>query len=287
MRNGIAGDLLPVDINANGVTDRLYASDLGGRIIRVDIPDHEFADTSMGGGIIADINAGTSEFRRFFNTPEVGYYNIGGVQYLAILIGSGKRSNPLDIAVTDRFYMIKDRAVWTKPSTYTMVTQSQLYDATSNLVQVGTDSQIAAATNALATLEGWYIEFGLSEKSFSKAVLYDWAVMFTTFSAERSPDLAACEARGASGVGRFYAINMKDASAIFDGLGGSEGTLNTEDRSMVLSMLGMPPSPSLVFPDPTGSGSGTEQYVYGLVSLQQTFKKPDKYLPISWEEVLE
>jgi type IV pilus assembly protein PilY1 len=286
MRNGIAGDLLPVDINANGITDRLYAADLGGRIIRVDIPDHEFTDTTMGGGVIADINAGTSEFRRFFNTPEVGYYNVGGIQYLSIMIGSGKRSNPLDVSVTDRFYMIKDRAVWTKPSTYAMVTQSQLYDASANLVQDGNASQIAAATNALATLEGWYIEFGLSEKSFSKAVLYDYVVMFTTFSAERSPELAACEARGASGIGRFYAIDMRDASAIFDALGGSAGTLDIHDRSKILIMMGMPPSPTLVFPEGAG-GASQGQVVKGLVGLEEVFEKPDRYLPISWEEVIE
>ncbi|MEW8030387.1 MAG: hypothetical protein AB2748_19760 [Candidatus Thiodiazotropha endolucinida] len=285
MDNGIAGDLLPVDINANGITDRLYAADVGGRIIRVDIPDHEFASTSMDGGIIADINSGTSELRRFFNTPEVGYYNLGGVQYLAILVGSGNRTNPLDVTVTDRFYMIKDPAVWTKPTTYVTVTPNQLYDASDNLVQDGTDSQRVAATNSIATLNGWFIDFGLSEKSFSKAVLYDYAVLFTTFSAERSAELAACEARGASGVGRFYAINMKDASAIFDGLGGSEGTLDSNDRSKVLSMLGMPPSPTLVFPEGAEAGS-LGQVVKALVGLEEVYEWPDRFHPISWEEVI-
>jgi type IV pilus assembly protein PilY1 len=286
MRNGIAGDLLPVDINANGITDRLYAADVGGRIIRVDIPDNEFGDTTLDGGIIADINAGTTHFRRFFNTPEVGYYNLGGVQHLTILIGSGNRSNPLDVSVTDRFYMIKDPAVWAKPTIYETVSESQLYDASNNLVQDGTASQQLEATNLISTLKGWYIDFGLSEKSFSKAVLYDYAVLFTTFSAERSPELAACEARGASGVGRFYTVNMKDASAIFDGLGGSEGTLDIHDRSKVLSMLGMPPSPTLVFPE--GAEAGTlGQVVKALVGLEEVYEWPDRFHPISWEEVID
>ncbi|MES9968642.1 MAG: hypothetical protein ABW092_01325 [Candidatus Thiodiazotropha sp.] len=297
MDNAIAGDLLPVDINANGVIDRLYAADVGGRIIRVDIPDSEFGDRAMSGGIIADINAGTSEFRRFFNTPEVGYYNLGGVQYLAILIGSGNRTNPLDVSVTDRFYMIKDPAVWFKPTSYATVVESQLYDASANLVQDGSASQQAQANNLLATLNGWYIDLGYSEKSFSKAVLYDYAVLFTTFSAERSPELAACEARGAVGVGRFYAINMRDGAAIFDGLGGSEGTLDGDDRSKVLSMLGMPPSPTLVFPggdDDHGGGAGgggsaaatLGQVVKALVGLEEVYEWPDRFHPISWEEVI-
>ncbi|MEW8525464.1 MAG: VWA domain-containing protein [Candidatus Thiodiazotropha endolucinida] len=285
MRNGIAGDLLPVDINANHITDRLYAADVGGRIIRIDIPDSEFGDTTMDGGIIADIYD-TGELRRFFNTPEVGYYNIGRTQYLAILIGSGNRSNPLDISVTDRFYMIKDPAVWMKPTTYVTVAQNELYDASDNLVQDGTAEQVISAQNSLASLNGWYIDLGFSEKSYSKAVLYDYLVLFTTFSAERSAELAACEARGASGVGRAYAVNMKDASAIIDGFGGHEGTLDIGDRTKVLSMLGIPPSPTLVFPE--GEEAATlGNVVKALVGLEEVTEWPERLRPISWEEVIE
>jgi type IV pilus assembly protein PilY1 len=286
MLNSIAGDVMPVDINANGITDRLYVADVGGRIIRVDIPDSEFGDTSMNGGIIADIyDAG--ELRKFFNMPEVGYYNIGRSQYLAILIGSGNRSNPLDVTVTDRFYMIKDPVVWAKPASYTTVAYDELYDATDNLVQDGSAEQIATAQNSLATLKGWYIDLGYSEKSYSKAVLYDYLVLFTTFSAERSAELAACEARGASGVGRAYGVNMKDASAMIDGFGGSEnGILDINDRTKVLSMLGIPPSPSLVFPE--GEEAATlGNVVKALVGLEEVAEFPDRLRPIYWEEVIE
>jgi type IV pilus assembly protein PilY1 len=286
MLNGIAGDLLPVDINANGIIDRLYTADVGGRVIRVDIPDRDFADTTMDGGIIADINEGTTDFRRFFNTPEVGYYNIGRTQYLAILIGSGNRPNPLDVSVTDQFYMIKDPAVWIKPTTYVTVEYDDLYDASDNLVQGGTGEQIVAAQNALAALSGWYIDLGYSEKSYSKAILYDYYVLFTTFSAERSAELAACEARGASGVGRAYAVNMKNASAVIDGFGGSEGTLDSNDRSKVLSMLGIPPSPTLVFPE--GEDAATlGNVVKALIGLEEVTEWPERLRAISWEEVFE
>ncbi|MEW8563928.1 MAG: hypothetical protein AB2541_17600 [Candidatus Thiodiazotropha sp.] len=285
MRNSIAGNLLPVDINANNVIDRLYATDVGGRVIRVDIPDSEFADTSMAGGIIADIYA-PGELRKFFNTPEVGYYNIGSTQYLAILVGSGNRSNPLDVTVTDRFYMIKDPGVWTKPITYVTVAHDELYDATANLVQDGTAEQQGAARNSLALLKGWFIDLGYSEKSYSKAVLYDYLVLFTTFSAERSAELAACEARGASGVGRAYAVNMRDASAVIDGFGGSQGTLDRGDRTKVLSMLGIPPSPTLVFPE--GDQAATlGNVVKALVGLEEVAEWPERLRPISWEEVIE
>jgi type IV pilus assembly protein PilY1 len=240
----------------------------------------------MDAGIIADINDGTTDFRRFFNTPEVGYYNIGRTQYLAILVGTGNRANPLDVNVTDRFYMIKDSAVWTKPLTYAMVTESDLYDATDNLVQDGTASQITNAQNSLASLSGWYMDLGYSEKSYSRAVLYDSLVLFTTFSAERSAELAACEAQGAVGVGRAYAVNMANAAAVIDGFGGQEGTLDGDDRSKVLSMLGIPPSPTLVFPE--GENAATlGNVVKALVGLEEVAEWPERLRPIFWEEVIE
>ncbi|MEW8458820.1 MAG: VWA domain-containing protein, partial [Candidatus Thiodiazotropha endolucinida] len=81
MNNSIPSDVLPFDVNRNGTLDRLYAADVGGRIIRIDIPEDN--TSSLSGGVIADINSSTSlPYRRFFNTPEVGYHNRGGRQYL-------------------------------------------------------------------------------------------------------------------------------------------------------------------------------------------------------------
>jgi len=140
MDNAIAADILPVDINANGVTDRLYAAGVGGRIIRVDIPDKALASVVNPGNpaqawkpsatVVADVNLDSNgndqpgnEFQRFFNTPEVAYFNKGGLQYLALMIASGHRPQPLSGSVThDRFYMIKRyslKAISTMPPTIT------------------------------------------------------------------------------------------------------------------------------------------------------------------------
>ncbi|MCU7932683.1 MAG: VWA domain-containing protein [Candidatus Thiodiazotropha sp. (ex Codakia rugifera)] len=285
MDNGIAGDILPIDINSNGITDRLYAADVGGRIIRIDIPDSDFSSTTLSGGIIADINMNTLDYRRFFNTPEVGYFNRGGHQYLAVMLGTGNRPAPLDNLITDRFYMIKDPAVWTAPTTYVTVANADLFDATDNTVQDGSAADQVQARQDILTASGWFIDLGNAEKSFSKAVLYNYSVLFTTYSAVRSTDLAACEARGANGVSRFYSVNMVNGSAMFDGLGGHEGTLDADDRSMVLSMLGMPPSPTLVFPG--GQNGVLGQVVKALVGLEEVYEWDDRFIPISWEEVIQ
>ncbi len=297
MTNGIAGDLLTVDINANGIADRLYAADVGGRIIRVDIPDSDFSDRTLSGGIVADINSGVSSYRRFFNTPEVGYFNKGGVQYLAILIGSGFHPDPTSSTVTDRFYMMKDPGVWRAPGVdsdfdgdidtfnYVTVTTADLYNASSNLIQVGSEAQKLAAGAALNSGKGWYINLTGSEKSFSKARLYDYHVMFTTYAGEPRADTALCTAYETVGEARFYAVDMVDASAKFANMDGDD-ILEGSDRSKVLSIPGIPPAPMLIYPDYEGDG-GLGGVVKAIVGLEEVAQWPDRFHAVYWEEVIE
>ena len=278
MKNAIAGDLLLVDINANRIPDRIYAADVGGRIIRVDIPDNDFGSPNPKGAVIADINQGSSTYRRFFNTPEVGYFSRGGVQFLSILIGSGHRPEPLDKSVTDRFYMIKDYNVWTAPSVaYDTWTQNDLYDATTTV------------NRTLNGMHGWYIDLGYGEKVFSKAKLYDYAVLFTSYTGDRSQDTNPCNANSTTGSSYFYALHMLDGNAYFAAMDGqdTDGDPTISDRKAALSIPGMPPAPTLLFPstDPGAESLGRE--VIALVGLEEVTRWPDRFHAISWEEVIE
>jgi type IV pilus assembly protein PilY1 len=281
MNNAIPANVIPFDMNRNGVVDRIYAADVGGRIIRIDVP--ESTSGTLTGGVIADINAApASAFRRFFNTPEIGYYNRNGVQYLAIMIGTGNQPTPLDTSVKDRFYMIKDPNVWTPPSSYVVVKENSLYDTSANLIQDGNNTQQTAASNSLAAANGWYLDFGSSEKSYSEAVLYNYAVLFTTYSATINNNQSVCQTQGATGVSRFYAVNMTNGAAIFPKLGGNDTLLDINDRSMVLSMNGIPPASNLVFPEGDNGMLGTK--VKAMVGLEEVQEWPNQLIPIWWEE---
>ena len=297
MGNGIAADVLTVDINANGITDRLYAADVGGRLIRVDIPDKALAQTTSSSSIRATVIAnvggpggdGDTGFQRFFNTPEVAYYKRGGTQYLALLIASGKRPDPVDTSVTDRFYMIKDPNVWAAPVTYPVViTEDDLYNSSANLIQEGSDAQIATATAELSAAQGWYINLASGEKGFSEAKVYDFAVLFTTYKGTREvPDV--CTATSVDGESFLYILDMRHGGARFgvaDGKFQKSDNLDKNDRKISLEIPGMPPSPTLMFPAGDG-GTGPSGWVLALVGLQAPAKWPDHYHPISWEEVIE
>ncbi len=283
--NGIASDVLPVDINANGIIDRLYAADVGGKIIRIDTPDSDFASTTFSSGIIADVNDGNTSYHQFFNTPEVGYFNKGKRQFLLILIGSGTRPDPLGKTVTDSFYMIKDPDIWVAPISYTTVARSDLYNTTGNLVQVGNNTEKATALGLLNKKRGWYIDMptGSGEKIFSKARLYDFTVLFTTYSGTRANANDVCAAGNTTSESHFWAVNMLTGASVFSKLDGDATDFTTADRKKSLNIPGMPPSPTLVFP---GTAQGSSGKVIALVGLQEVTRWSDRFHAIYWEEVI-
>lgn len=307
MNNAIAADVLPVDINANGITDRLYVADVGGRLIRVDIPDLALAgltgSNSASATVVADVNGEANEpgtdYQRFFNTPEIAYFNRGGVQYLALMIASGHRPEPLSKSVThDRFYMIKDPNVWKAPADNdsdghpdypSVLDESNLYDATANFIQDGDSAQKATAQTALNSADGWRIDLGTGEKGFSAAKVYDYAVLFTTYSGDRSPNIDACAAQTTQGESQFYALDMTNGSAVFAGMDGNDGTKTIGDRKKLLKVPGMPPAPSLMFPKAVDNSGNVKLggEVLAIVGLEEAARWPDRFHSISWEEVID
>lgn len=321
MTNSIAGDLLPVDINANGVIDRLYAADVGGRIIRVDIPDAKFTDKTLSGGIIADINSGnTGGFKRFFNTPEVGYFSKNGTQYLSILIGSGQRPEPLSDDVIDRFYMIKDQATWRAPfedrnhngqwdigepfnyhnvqayereitvsqsgSLMSVDNNGELYNATANLIQDGTASEkevekkLLYGEGNISASKGWFIDLSIGEKSMSKARLYNHVVLFTTYSGTRSNVIDLCSTNTVTGVSKLYAIDMSDASAFENDINKPNYSSPKKSNRTVVLNIDGIPPSSILT-------YAEDKSVRAMIGVEEILHFKDRFHAISWESVNE
>ncbi|HDH15567.1 MAG TPA: hypothetical protein ENG90_03680 [Gammaproteobacteria bacterium] len=296
MENGIIG-ILPVDINNNGITDRLYATGVGGRVFRIDIPDSGFSSTTISGGMIADINDGSADdqgFQRFFNKPEVAYFSRGGVTFLAILIGSGYRPSPLDNTTTDRFYMIKDTDVFTVSGSYTALGEGDLYDATANLIQDGSPAQKVTAQAALDASSGWFIDLlegTVKQKSFSTAQIFNSVILFSTYQGQRSTSADVCTATTSSGLSNLYAISLLDATAVanLDTSTGTGTVFNAADRSIDLNIPGLPPTPVIIFPPASGSGGVNlgDKGATVIVGLQRAIKLPDRLFLIDWEEIIQ
>lgn len=281
MDNSIPGNLATVDINGNGLEDRIYAADVGGRIIRVDFPDEENESSAITGGVLADINQGSNAHRKFFNTPQIGYYAKGTRQFLVLMVGTGDHANPLDADYQDRFYMIRDNDIWGHGITDETAENDDFINATTTVLNHGevlTDQY-----------RGWFINLPAGEKSFSRAILYDYAIFFTTYRANIEIPDDPCLASSNTGTANIYGLDLISANAAINWNGATQAPLTISDRSTQLQLQGIPPSPMLIFPGGEDSNGNTTlgKKIFLFADLEKKHEWSDRFLPIYWEEVIE
>jgi type IV pilus assembly protein PilY1 len=281
MNYAIPSNLATVDINGNGLVDRIYAADVGGRIMRVDFADGENEGNSIRGGILADINRNSDAHRKLFNTPQIGYYAQGTQQFLALMIGTGDHANPLDADYRDRFYMIKDGNIWQHGITDEPAGEHDFINASESILNSG---EVLSDQ-----YRGWFINLPLGEKSFSRAILYDYAIFFTTYRANRVTPEAPCQAASSTGTAYIYGFHLISANAAIHWEGATDRPLTVSDRSTDLELQGIPPTPMLIFP---GSEDGDGNPILGkkiflFSDLEKKHEWGDRFRPIYWEEVIE
>jgi Tfp pilus tip-associated adhesin PilY1 len=247
----IPSDLAIVANQSGGPTNRAYVGDMGGNMWRIDFrKDGSNGLTGTMVTKIAAVGAHTASGRRkFFFPPSV--LSPEGQSFDQVLIGSGDREHPFDTTVTNRFYMFKDEGgdlgpqtgnVSTVPAlspvgTTAVITESALFDATTNCIQDCTGQAQANAVADLGTSSGWYITLGSGEKVVGNPVTAAGTTVFAT----NQPDAAAGGGTCGSNLGtaRLYQINPADATATKDL--NSSGGLTGSDRSEVLAGGGFVP----------------------------------------------
>ncbi|MBH2033965.1 MAG: hypothetical protein I8H73_14025, partial [Pseudomonadales bacterium] len=159
MTNSMPATPTIVDIDGDGAADMIYASDLRGQIFRFDINAAYTGNNALASGIrLANLGGATAENnRRFFSSPDVALIRErGGKSYLTIAIGSGHRESPLNTDTKDRFYVVRDSNVISKPTDtvatpYVAVTESDLVDVSSVDLTSAQAIQIQADIQALET----------------------------------------------------------------------------------------------------------------------------------------
>ncbi len=244
----IPSDIRVLDVNGDGLADQMWVGDMGGQIWRFDIANGQNANSLVTGGVVADFSGTTAaDNRRFYYSPDVSLIKKNNALVLNIAIGSGWRAHPLDTVVQDRFYSFTSTDVYSAPSSYTTITESNLHDATANLIGQGTSSEQSSAQADLASKSGWFIKLeGTGEKALSQSVTINNQILFTTYLPTGS--VSGCQA--AQGAGRSYLVNIADATPVLnlDTLG-SNTSLTKTDRYVSLSRGGIPPTPTPFFPD--------------------------------------
>ncbi len=241
MDYGFNSHIRAIDIDRDGLVDQMYAADAGGQVWRFDMVQGHVSGDLVHGGVIADFSASAaSAHRRFYNEPDVSLIETGGERFLSISIGSGWRAHPLDETTQDRFYMVRQYAVYEKPEgygkqdggTYTPITDSDL---------VNVSSTVNPATNTY----GWYLDFTTTgEKVLGTSVTFDGKVIFSTYV----PTVQTAVCSPEIGSGRAYIMDVATGAPAVDldnsvdpDTGAPSNVLTLSDRSADLRRGGIPP----------------------------------------------
>ncbi len=252
-----------LDSNNDGTTDRIYATDVGANVWRMDL---DSANTSLWSGYkLADLGGSTTlNDRRFFaeaavaqttfsNISQVDVTDAQGatsttetyqnVPYDAVAVGTGNRAHPTGLDTNDMFFVLQDRNVVTRVvadvPVPAVIDLSRLYDVTSAPPTSLSDNI------TFGDKRGWKYDFPASgEKSLTAALIIGGKVYFTSFvpSINVVSDLVC----SSSGQGRLYVFDLHKG---------------TRTYANIYYELGerVPDTPQIVIPAPE---TGEEPYIY-------------------------
>ena len=263
MDYSIPSDVNVLDIDSDGLADRLYVGDMGGQLWRFDINSgHKPTDNANSlvyGGVMAELggNNTVANARRFYNKPDVSLISAEGEQFMSVSIGSGWRAHPRNTTVNDRFYMIRDNRPLTR------ITDSNDFGA----VQIGgatpswrpaSESDLRDVTtsidnNSAPDYDGWMLRLEPTdgEKSLSHSVTINNQIIFSSYAPEEHTD--DCLPAGDSNF--IYAVDVLRGNPVLPLAGG--GTSSIADRKEQLNIDGIAPPPSAVIKQNDAGGYST------------------------------
>ena len=262
MTRAIPNQIRVIDLNGDGLADRMYVSDLGGQILRFDIfggkaPNGIGPDALVTGGVIAQLGAegngavGDPDTRRFYNAPDISIFNdnVQNRRFIAVSIGSGYRAHPLDNTPVERFYSIRDANAFNQLSQFEYDNYQIVRDT--DLIEIsGTVGTVITKNDA-----GWKLTLPPDQKVLSGSTTFNNEIFFVAFS----PDNAAA-ASCAAGRGRnfLYRVSVQNGDPILQN--GDVVVPGTEDQLRVqdLAQGGIAPSPRFLFPSPDSSCTGDD-----------------------------
>ncbi|OEG72837.1 type IV pilin biogenesis protein [Shewanella colwelliana] len=260
--SSVVSKVAVLDSNNDGITDRVYATDIGGNVWRMDMPSTDKSDWSIFK--FASIGTGSAPNNRmFFAEPAVaqtqfsnihsesGELSYQSIPYDAVTVGTGNRTKPASDKITnDMFYVFQDRNVVTKTFTGTdapaSLGVSDLYDVTASAPVSDDDNVVFGGKR------GWYYSLSMTgEKSLSASLIFDGKVYFTSFIPPTNEDVdldaGIC---GFSGQGRLYVFDLHRGTRSY-----SELYYEIGER--------VPDTPQIVIPEPE-TGEDSKAYIIGV-----------------------
>ncbi|MCG8316132.1 MAG: hypothetical protein MI976_23215 [Pseudomonadales bacterium] len=212
MNHSIPSKVKTLDIDGDGLTDRVYVGDLGGQVFRITIDNNAAAGDNDYISIATLAQVGferegtnatdAADNRVFFDSPSVAVMRNGsGTRYVGVAIASGWREKPKDQDVDEEFYFFRDTleeaalSIMTRPGgnygNEDFITHIESIAEAPESIRYAFDSAdaFALSLNADAEYPG--------EKAFGSPIILMGNAFFPSYlpptEAETSQSLTACE----------------------------------------------------------------------------------------------
>lgn len=229
-----------VDLNGDGLSDLIYAVDINARLWRFNVNNGaSSASNIISGEILAELGDAsvTKNQRRTYKRVDAALLTTGMDTEVILAIGTGDRMNPLSESTQDRLVVIRDKSATSGAAPAAILKYADLYDATSNVIGEGSESEKEDAFEKLNEKTGWYIDLPLGkEKAISAPLISAGIVNFSVYRVDSASD-DPCESGGA-GQGMLYRMNVLDGTPVSDYDG--SGALTKGDRYTAIRGGGIP-----------------------------------------------
>ena len=258
MTRSIPGQVRVIDMSGDGLADRMYAADMGGQLLRIDIKNGETPANLATGGVIAQLGAEgdpVQDFdvtRRFYTTPDVSLFqdSSNNRRFISLSIGSGYRSHPLDDSAEDRFYSVRD------PDVFNQLTQAE-YDSYTKIK----DGDLVEVSGSVRTVipankKGWKFTMPANQKVLSDSLTFDDTVTFVGFSPEANNTDGCAPSLGKNFL---YRVSVENGDPVVNNLDTLDPADADDERMEELAQGGIAPTPTILFPSPDDpSCTGTD-----------------------------
>lgn len=252
MNRAIPNEIRVIDLNGNGLADRMYASDISGQVWRFDVMNGQAPASLITGGIIARIGAEglatplAADTRRFYNAPDASLFldNVQNRRFIGVSIGTGYRAHPFDLSAADRFYSLRDGDVFKK------LTQAE-YDSyniatDANFIEVsGTKQSILSSSD-----RGWKFTLPANQKVLADSITFNNEIFFVAFSPDSN---AAANCSAGRGTNFLYRVSVVNGDPVVNNLDTLAPGTEDDARRRTLQQGGIAPSPTVLFPSPDNS----------------------------------
>lgn len=242
--HAVAAPVRVVDVDQNGLADRLYFSTTGGNIWRVDLN----ASNLNGSGTLNDLRqakvtkfASLGASHKFFVEPDIAIFKYKGRYVLSLSIGSGERPNPLKTNNDDYFFALFDENIFQLPTSSTgSIDTTQLYNAPATGIDL---------TSPNRTYKGWKLKLGSAslkgEKVLSSALTFNNMVMFTSFGiGDTTLTPQTCD-QSTSNVSSLYVLDLLSGGVTLDL--NNDGVIDDKDKPITVAYGEITDTPQIVF----------------------------------------